>query len=258
MLIPADQIATKEVLNWRGIHLLHFAMSSCSQKVRILLNEKQIPWTSHPVNLASKEQKSDWYRGINPKAVVPVLVHDGVVHTESNDILKYLDELPAAEASQENEGSWFPTTEEEKQRADDLLELEDNLHKDLRAITFTYVMPGRLMNEIIPDDEVQAAATRFADTFAKLEERLTTSPWLCGERITLPDIAWFITLHRAVLSGYPLNRHPHLAAYYRQLRQRPAFQREINEGGLLPKVIGGLFRSWNRLRRATLAEQLLP
>ena len=32
-----------------------------------------------------------WFLGINPRGLVPVLVHDGAVHIESNDIIQYLD-----------------------------------------------------------------------------------------------------------------------------------------------------------------------
>ena len=38
-LIDSD-IKTREVLDWRGVHVLHFAGSSCSQKLRIFLNAK--------------------------------------------------------------------------------------------------------------------------------------------------------------------------------------------------------------------------
>lgn len=51
MLLAESQIKTREVLNWQGLHLLHFSMSSCSQKARILLREKSLDWISHPVNL---------------------------------------------------------------------------------------------------------------------------------------------------------------------------------------------------------------
>ena len=45
---PAD-IKTREVLGWQGVHVLHFAGSSCSQKLRIFLNLKGIKWQSHPI-----------------------------------------------------------------------------------------------------------------------------------------------------------------------------------------------------------------
>ena len=96
-----DDIRTKEVLEWRGINLLHFSGSSCSQKTRIFLNLKGIDWISHPVNLAAGENYSDWFLGINPRGLVPVLVDDGDVHIESNDIIQYLEKkfpLPALSA----------------------------------------------------------------------------------------------------------------------------------------------------------------
>ena len=44
-------IKTREVLGWKGVHVLHFMGSSCSQKLRIFLNLKGIPWQSHPIDL---------------------------------------------------------------------------------------------------------------------------------------------------------------------------------------------------------------
>ena len=46
-LVDSD-IKTREVLGWKGVHVLHFMGSSCSQKLRIFLNLKNIPWQSHP------------------------------------------------------------------------------------------------------------------------------------------------------------------------------------------------------------------
>ncbi|MEL7045831.1 MAG: hypothetical protein AAGL66_12530, partial [Pseudomonadota bacterium] len=57
-LSKAD-IQTSEVFDWKGLHLLHFAGSSCSQKTRIFLNLKGVDWTSHHVDLAKGENYSD-------------------------------------------------------------------------------------------------------------------------------------------------------------------------------------------------------
>lgn len=54
MQLHDDQVTTAEVNGWRGLHLLHFRASSCSQKVRILLADKNIARESHPVDLARK------------------------------------------------------------------------------------------------------------------------------------------------------------------------------------------------------------
>lgn len=251
MLVPSEDIKTKEVLDWRGLHLLHFPMSSCSQKVRILLGEKHLPWTSHVIDLRKKVQKDDWYLGINKHGVVPVLVHDGRVYNESNDILRYLDETFPSE-----DGSWFPESDEEKQSARDLLDLEDGLHHDLRAITFTYVMPGKLMDEQPTAEEAAQAVRRFDEVFTELERTLSTSAYLCGDRIMIPDIAWFINLHRLQLGGYPLDRLPHLNNYYQKLRSRPAFRKEISAGPKVAHLITPILRTFNKLTGASMASRL--
>ena len=89
-LIERD-IKTREVLGWKGAHVLFYSGSSCSQKLRIFLNLKGIPWQSHPVDLHANENFTPWFLGINPRGLVPVLVHDGAVHIESNDIITYLE-----------------------------------------------------------------------------------------------------------------------------------------------------------------------
>jgi len=252
MLLSTSEIRTTEVLGWRGLHLLHFSMSSCSQKVRILLREKELSWTSHPVNLTQGEQKTDWYRGINPNGVVPVLVHDGDVHIESNDILAYLDRTFPSE-----QGSYFPSDEAEKGAAKRLMELEDELHSDLRNITFTFFVPGKLMKDapVLSEDEVDASIRRFRDAFLELEQIIHESGYLSGDRMMLPDIAWFISMHRLVSGGYPIDQHPRLAAWYARLSKRPSMSAEIAQGPVLARVAGQLFRWWKRTSRSSIRDR---
>ena len=53
-------IKTKEVIKWKGLHVLHFQGSSCSQKLRIFLKEKNISWKSHHINLVKGDNFSDY------------------------------------------------------------------------------------------------------------------------------------------------------------------------------------------------------
>ena len=80
------------VLEYEGLHLYHAHRSNCSGRVRLLLEEKGLAWVSHHIQLAKRENVTEDYFGINPKGVVPSLIHDGKVVTESNDILAYLEE----------------------------------------------------------------------------------------------------------------------------------------------------------------------
>jgi glutathione S-transferase len=279
MIIADEQVTTREVASWQGLHLLHFQSSSCSQKVRVLLREKNLAYTSHSVNLAAQKHVSPWYLGINPRGVVPTLVHDGVVHVESNDILEHLDTLPS-EAE-----PFFPQTETERAWVKENLALEDSLHMDLRNLTMGFVMPRRFAKKSdktlarwesegradpkralevkwwrdfardgIPPETAQASVDAHRTIFEVLDERLESSPWLIGERLSVLDIAWFITTRRLRLAGYPLEQHPQLARWHARLAERPAFAEETRDPFPLGRVVLPLYALYRRLEGTRLSD----
>jgi glutathione S-transferase len=254
-LVDSD-IKTREVLDWKGVHVLHFMGSSCSQKLRAFLNLKGIPWESHPIDLPGNENFRPWFLGINPRGLVPVLVHDGRVNIESNDIIIYLEKtFPTPKL--------IPAGHEDDVAA--LLKHEDDLHLDLRTLSFRFVFapPGppksaealrsyavngsgtvqgvsdrdkqvqiefweRAAKEGFTDERARASAQKFRAEFDKLDRRLANAPYLMGDTLSVLDIAWLIYAHRLSLAGYPLERlHPHVFAWKERLAARPEFAKEI-------------------------------
>ena len=246
MQLDDGEIKTREVIAWKGLHLFHFGQSSCSQKVRILLRELGIDFTPHPINLMRGEQRSDWYLGINTRGQVPALVHDGTVHIESNDIIEYLDRQFAKKDS-----SFLPSTDAERQRMRELMDLEGELHQDLRIVTFTYLAPD-LDNHAPAQDHSLGFIGRFHSAFMELDSLLQTQPYLLGERMTLADVSWFITLHRLNLAGYPLHDHPNLYEYFTRIAQRPTFRHEVAAGPLPLRLASSIYRRLNRMFRNSL------
>jgi glutathione S-transferase len=254
-LVDGD-IKSREVLDWKGIHVLHFVGSSCSQKLRIFLNLKGIPWESHPIDLPSNENFRPWFLGINPRGLVPVLVHDGAVHIESNDIITYLENtFPKPQL--------IPSGHENEVAA--LFKHEDDLHLDLRTLSFRFVFapPGppksaealqsyaangsgtvqglldrekqaqiaywqRAARDGFTDEQARASARKFRAEFDALDERLAQQPYLMGEALSVLDIAWLIYAHRLSLAGYPFERlHPRVFAWKENLSAQPEFAKEI-------------------------------
>ena len=127
-----EDIQTREVLDWTGVHLFHYSASSCSQKTRIFLNLKNIGWESHAIDLQTSANYEPWYLGINPRGLVPTLVIDGEVHIESNDIIAEFERRYP-------EPRLIPTGRENEVGA--LLRHEDDLHLDLRTLTFRFIRP---------------------------------------------------------------------------------------------------------------------
>ncbi len=282
VMLNDEDVLTREVRGWRGIHLLHFAGSSCSQKTRIFLGLKGISWQSHPVNLAARENYSEWFMGINPRGLVPVLVDDGKVIIESNDILNYLEaRFPKPRL--------IPDRRSEEVRQ--LLAEEDALHLDLRAISFRYFFPGvaerpeallqqyqrlgsgtvggvadqrkavevgfhrdLLANGGVSDQRIRAAAAHFKSAFAGLERRLAAGPYLLGDALSLVDIAWYIYGGRLSGAGYPLHRlHPRMGRWFDGLDGRPEFNREVAEPPQLGEARAAMHRE-QEAQGATLAQ----
>jgi len=279
MIIPDEQVDTEDVKSWKGVHLLHFQGSSCSQKVRILLRERGIEFISHEIDLAADKHVSPWFLGVNPRGVVPVLVHDGVVHVESNDILEYLDSNIVSAAP-----SFFPVDEAERGIVKQSLELEDSLHMDLRTLTMGFIMPRRLAQksektlqrwedegasnpkralevewwrdyalEGIPAERARASFKAHRDAFAILEDRLVSSEWLIGDRLTVLDIAWFITTTRLRNAGYPLADHPRLHVWHERLAHRPAFRKETRDAFPVRSIVM-LYQLFRRVQGTTLRD----
>jgi glutathione S-transferase len=256
-LVDSD-IKTREVLGWKGLHVLHFTGSSCSQKLRIFLNLKAIPWQSHPIDLPGNENFQPWFLGVNPRGLVPVLVDDGAVHIESNDIIQYLEKkFPTPKL--------IPAGHEDEVAA--LLKHEDDLHLDLRTLSFRFVFvpPGppkpaaaldsyiangtgtvrgakdhekqvqiefwqRTAKEGFTDERARASALRFRSEFDMLDRTLAKQPYLIGADLSVLDIAWLIYQHRLMLAGYPFERlHPHVHAWAQKLRAMPEFAKEIGQ-----------------------------
>src|SRR5688500_3928108 len=79
------------------ITLYHHNLSVCSQKVRLLLEEKKLQWEGRFVDLVKGEHLRPEFLKLNPRALVPTIVHDGAVVIESTVIPEYLeDAFPAA------------------------------------------------------------------------------------------------------------------------------------------------------------------
>ena len=253
MKLLSSDIKTKEILDWKGVHLLNYQFSACSMKTRIYLNLKKIPFTSHQINLSAGENFSEWFQGINPRSLVPVLIHDGEVHIESNDILEYLEGCF-------KESPLIPENMEEKVK--EILKFEDNLHVDIRNITFKFLVPrflnkgksvqpkaknkatlnGELdsMDDVnrnfwehyekygITDEDASRSLIRFRTALEDLNDQLEDSPYILGAELSLVDIAWFIYATRIQHANYPLQRlHPNVSGWYERLYANVLFRKEV-------------------------------
>ncbi len=231
----------------KGLHLFHFVMSNCSQRVRLALEEKGLAWESHHLNLRANEHVTDEYQRINPNGVVPTLVHDGQVVVESNDILGYLDDhfpvpplrpadpderarmeerIAAASAAQaaikvlSHELLLRPF----RQLGEAELALYDAkaANRELVAFLHDYAENGAAWQA-----RVKAANSDMEERLDVLEQALGSDPWLSGSAYGLADVSWVVNVHRLIQAQFPLERWPRLRAWYEKVILRPAFDRAV-------------------------------
>lgn len=228
-----------------GLHLYHGDISNCSMRVRMTLIEKGLAWESHHLDLKKKENISDDYFGINPKGLVPTLVHDGVVHVESNDIIDYLDETypePSLRVAENAEMlEWLElaasmhipavkpyvyatiiapkvrkTAEEEAKYA----ELQGNA--ELKEFHSKHAGGSQFAS-----DDFKAAEAKLDACFAKLEATLEGRDWIMGDRFSLADISWS-PLHFVLIGcGYPFENYPNITRWAAACWERQSYKEGI-------------------------------
>ena len=233
------------------LELYHHGSSACAAKVRFTLEEKQLPWTSHYVDILRGEQFEPAFVALNPKAVVPVLVHDGAVLTESTVICEYVEEIfpetplmPPAPLERARVRVWTKAVDEELHPACSAITyVVSHRHTILRSGAGSFEeFLGRGAHEgvaartlkwqwIQQGLEAPGALDKIRLYLAyleKMEQALAASTWLVGDAFTLADIAMAPYVNRlAALSMQDLwdnDRLPHVARWFERVRARPSFE----------------------------------
>ena len=263
--MPTRTSADAEVRALQGLHLYHAQMSNSSMRVRLLLEEKGLAWTSHLLDATRQENLTDSYLRINPTSLIPTLVHDGVVVTESSDILYYLDEhfpdprlAPAGGSEWTEMREWvdlaasshattlkpwmYRVTGTRTKRPEDM-ERYRQVQSDPDLVAF-----HQRSIDGFSDEEFADAVRRNHAILARMEATLSEAPWLVGVYYGLADIAWFPNVLLLDLLGFPTRGYPAVRRWLAVVRSRPAARSAIGPGPLgLP---GWLLRPIVRLRKA--------
>ena len=233
------------------VELYHNNISVCAQKVRIVLAEKHVTWTNHHLSLARGEQLTPEFKKMNPRGVVPVLVHDGNVVVESSVICAYLDEvfpdpplMPKSPVERATMRLWCKLP-------------DDILHMACATVSFAISFGRQLKKQMgagleerlmkMPDparrDRQRALIEKgietpffrdhikvFEKAFSEMEAQLARTAWLASNMYTLADAEitpYVERIDRLGLAAMWENR-PHVASWFSRIKARPSF-RAISE-----------------------------
>jgi glutathione S-transferase len=222
--------------------------STCSQKVRICLHEKELPFDDIKLDLGkNKDQLKPEYLALNPNGVVPTLVDDGNVIIDSSVICEYLDEkypspklTPDDVVGRAGMRAWmryleevptvavrvpsfnmgflprFAGLDEERFRAE---------QSDIRPIRKHFYR--RMTQKGFKRADVEAALDQIDSTCARMEKALQDGPWLMGEQYTIADIVVTPSIDRMADLGYASiweGKYPRVTQWYERMKARPAFK----------------------------------
>lgn len=254
-----------------GLHLFHYDGAPCAQRVRFALGEKGLirgreerfddgrpaaclaepgAWVSRTVSLPRQEHMSSAYAGIQPNLVVPALVHDGVLHVESVDIIEYLDEAFGGDPL-------VPRQDAERYAEVEMLTSRaEALHRSIRFVTFRWGLGslGKLNakaeaqlrglvqqggdgeklvefyegydSDTIADAVYFAHLGKLADGFTEIESRLADGRlFLSGDTVSVADALWAMKVMRLDECGYPFAElYPWVSKWFQRISQRASFR----------------------------------
>lgn len=232
--------------------LYHFNNSVCSEKARMVLREKSLDWTSREVDLFKGEQFHPDYLRLNPKAVVPTLVHDDKVLTESTLIAEYIDEaFPHPRLS--------PDTPWERAQMRLYPKMcDEGLHQGVAVLSYAAMFMDRLramtpeqlkahLDKIVDLERrdrqtsihasgveaphVYRGVVAFEKAFQKIEKVLADGrEWLVGGRFTLAEInlaPYFARLEYMNLLEVWTADRPGVRQWFSRVKDRPSFRSEV-------------------------------
>jgi glutathione S-transferase len=228
------------------LELYHHGTSVCAAKPRIVFAEKGLEWTGHYVDILKGEQFAPDYLKLNPKHVVPTLVHDGTVIRESAVIGEYLDEVfpdpplkPATAVDRATMRIWTKRLDEEVHPATGIVTYAiSHRHAVIangpEAVDkwVNSVPPAerarrrqRLENGI-DDPEAQAAMRVYDQFLSDMEAQLARTPWLAGKSFSLAEVGVIPYINRLdMLNLAPLwsEARPHVTDWWARVKARPSF-----------------------------------
>jgi GST-like protein len=183
------------------------------RKASIMLEEVELPYTVHKVDITKGEQFAPEYIAINPNSKIPAIVdrEAEIAVFESGALLIYLAEKT---------GKLLPT--ETKQRS-----------QVLSWLMFQMANVGPMFGQLshfkkFAPEQIPYAIDRYQKEtlrlYGVLDKQLVQREFIC-DNYSIADVATYPWVASYEFLGLTLDEHPHLKRWVETVQQRPAVQR---------------------------------
>jgi glutathione S-transferase len=246
------------------LELYNFPMSTCSQKVRIVLAEKGLEWVDRRIE--SGEHLKPEYLALNPNGVVPTLVHDGTPIIDSSVICEYLDEVfpqnsttPPDALGRAKMRAWLRYIEEVPTPAVRYPSFNRVLVKNLQKMSkaeFDRAADKRPLRKHFyhrmgqtgfPKEDIDAAFEDLQQSYGRIERGLAQSggPWILGKQFTLVDVCLIPTIDRMEDLGYADDwerAQPRMTEWWSRIKARPSHKATYYKGARFSDAYAALMK----------------
>ena len=184
------------------------------RKVSIMLEEIELPYETHPINIAQDDQFAPEFLAISPNNKIPAIVDrdNGRSMMESGAILMYLAEKT---------GKLMPTDEDGRWRMMEWLMMQMGSVGPMLGQTHHFVKYNQ--------GKAPYAEERYLNEnkriYGVLDRRLGECAYLAGDDYTIADVATFPWIARWDWQTMDLNDTPNVKRWFLELAARPAVQR---------------------------------
>lgn len=243
------------------LELYHAEPVANSMKPLICLKEKGLDFVSHYVDLLRFEQHEPRFVELNPNGQVPVLVHDGVVITESTVINEYLEDVfpeprlrPREAAARARMRVWSKFIDEYFCPALSMIGWHVMVRRIAQAIDKNEL--ERILERIPLKEQRDKWATVAGSSFTeeqladsrrklqvsvgKMEAILAERKWLACNEYSLADVNTY-----SMVAGLPrmmpnllnLDTGPHVLDWLNRMNARPAVQEALAMPNKVPETL---------------------
>ena len=195
---------------------LYTAPTPNGWKASCTLEELEIPYETHPIDLSKNVQKEEWFLALNPNGRIPVIVdreEGDLAIFESGAIMIHLAEKA---------GKLLPTDRAGRARVIQWVMFQMGGIGPMmgQANVFYRYFPEKLQPAI---DRYQNESRRL---FEVLDRRLGESEWLADD-YSIADIANWCWARTYKWSGVSADGLPNLKRWRDAMRERPAMERGV-------------------------------
>jgi glutathione S-transferase len=203
-----------------SLKLYYHPASTSSLPVLMFLAEAKVAHEPSVVDILTGEQKRPWFLALNPRGLVPVLVDEDFVLTESSAILKYVAEKVGSPA--------YPRDLRQRARINERM---DWINTDVsRDLSYHMVYPQLLAHHARPAGTAQEATLSWGKQ--KCEQHLAvldaaslaSNRFLCGDELSIADFLAAEQLHLASLIGSSFAKYPNLYRWLETMRALPSWK----------------------------------